>query len=71
MSKILPPRDTITITLHNLEQPPRMNVDMSRPLPFVQAAAVLAQAITVLAQQAILGVQAAVKPLETPEKAQK
>lgn len=31
---IIPPRDVITITIHNLENPPRVELGISRDLPF-------------------------------------
>ena len=52
MSNIIPPRDTITITMHNLETPPRLNVDISRELPFPVVTAILGQALTALGQAA-------------------
>lgn len=52
MSQIIPPRDTITITMHNLETPPRLQVDISRELPFPILTAIIGQALTALGQEA-------------------
>ena len=50
MSAIIPPRDVITITMYNLETPPRLNVDISREMPFPVVAAIIGQALTALGQ---------------------
>ena len=34
MPELIPPRDTITITIYNLEDPPRVDLAISRNLPF-------------------------------------
>ncbi len=52
MSQIIPPRDTITIVMHNLETPPRLAVDISRELPFPIIVAIMGQALTALGQEA-------------------
>ncbi len=68
MSQIIPPRDTITIVMHNLETPPRLAVDVSRELPFPILASILGQALTALAAETWARMTKPITPLRNPSK---
>jgi hypothetical protein len=53
--------------MHNLENPPRLNVDISRELPFPVVAAIMGQAITALGQAAWERMTKPLTPRITPE----